>query len=196
MLKVHELSFLDWNPISFNVNSGECMGLYGCSGSGKTLLFRAIADLDPNQGIVVIKGKKREDFSGPVWRKKVGYLPAESSWWFPKVSQHFSSIEDAKLRDLGFLDTKIFDSEVSRLSSGEKQRLALVRLLSGLPEVLLLDEPTANLDDSTACLVETLIKNYCKKQGAAAIWVTHDRSQLERVSQNQIVMKNKTLVDL
>ena len=182
--------------MSFNVNSGECMGLSGRSGTGKTLLLRAIADLDQSQGIVLINGKKREDFPGPVWRKKVGYLPAESRWWYPKVSQHFSSIEDCELEDFGFLDMTIFDSEVSRLSSGEKQRLALARLLSGSPEVLLLDEPTANLDNLTASLVETLIKNYCKNQDAAAIWITHDQSQLERVSQNQLVMKNKSLIEL
>lgn len=182
--------------MSFNVNSGECMGLSGRSGTGKTLLLRAIADLDQSQGKVLINGKRREDFSGPVWRKKVGYLPAESRWWYPKVSQHFSFIEDCNPRDFGFLDMTIFHSEVSRLSSGEKQRLALARLLSGSPEVLLLDEPTANLDNSNASLVETLIKNYCRNQDAVAIWITHDQSQLERVSQNQLVMKNKSLIEL
>ena len=80
--------------MSFIVDSGKCLGLSGQSGSGKTLLLRAIADLDLNHGEVSIKGKKRSSFSGPNWRKKIGYLPAESKWWHSSVGQHFDNVEN------------------------------------------------------------------------------------------------------
>ncbi len=56
MLKVDQLQFLDWHALSLNVNSGHCLGLMGRSGSGKTLLLRAIADLDVNEGKVSLNG--------------------------------------------------------------------------------------------------------------------------------------------
>ena len=180
--------------MSFIVDSGKCLGLSGQSGSGKTLLLRAIADLDLNHGEVSIKDKKRSSFSGPNWRKKIGYLPAESKWWHSSVGQHFDNVENFSPEDFGFSDASIIESEVDKLSSGEIQRLALARLLSGLPEVLLLDEPTANLDPHNTNLVEELVNDYRNTHGAAVIWVAHNESQLVRVSQTRLLMKNKSLL--
>ena len=194
VLQVRELRFLDWNSMSFTVDSGQCLGLSGQSGSGKTLLLRAIADLDLNHGEVSIRDKKRSSFSGPNWRKKIGYLPAESKWWHSLVGQHFDNAENFSPEEFGFSDASIIESEVDKLSSGEKQRLALARLLSGLPEVLLLDEPTANLDPHNTNLVEGLINDYRNTHGAAVIWVAHNESQLVRVSQTRLLMKNKSLL--
>ena len=176
--------------MSFIVDSGKCLGLSGQSGSGKTLLLRAITDLDLNHGEVSIKGKKRSSFSGPNWRKKIGYLPAESKWWHSSVGQHFDNAENFSPEDFGFSDASIIESEVDKLSSGEKQRLALARLLS----VLLLDEPTANLDPHNTNLVEELVNDYRNTHGAAVIWVAHNESQLVRVSQTRLLMKNKSLL--
>ena len=180
--------------MSFIVDSGKCLGLSGQSGSGKTLLLRAIADLDLNHGEVSIKDKKRSSFSGPNWRKKIGYLPAESICLHSSVCQHFDYAENFSPEDFGFSDASIIESEVDKLSSGEKQRLALARLLSGLPEVLLLDEPTANLDPHNTNLVEELVNDYRNTHGAAVIWVAHNESQLVRVSQTRLLMKNKSLL--
>ena len=62
VLQVRELRFLDWNSMSFTVHSGQCLGLSGQSGSGKTLLLRAIADLDQNHGELSIRNKKKIQF--------------------------------------------------------------------------------------------------------------------------------------
>ncbi|MEC7637955.1 MAG: ATP-binding cassette domain-containing protein [Verrucomicrobiota bacterium] len=180
--------------MSFNVDSGQCLGLSGQSGAGKTLLLRAIADLDINYGEISIHGNLRSSFSGPDWRKKVGYLPAESKWWHLLTGQHFENSQNVPFESLGFSDYSILDREVSHLSSGEKQRLALARLLSLSPEVLLLDEPTANLDQHNSDLVEGLVNEYRKNHGAAVIWVAHDESQLLRVSQRRLRMKDKSLL--
>ncbi len=193
VLKVHQLQFLDWHALSFDVNSGDCLGLMGRSGSGKTLLLRAIADLDMNEGTVSLDGQFRDEMSGPEWRKKVGLLASESKWWHESVGQHFKSSEFNFLCDLGFTDESVLRWEVSRLSSGEKQRLALARLLSRSPNALLLDEPTANLDSDSVALVENVIDRYRKERCVPVIWVAHDVLQLNRVAGAKMCMENKYL---
>jgi len=76
--------------------------------------------------------------------------------------------------------------QVSRLSSGEKQRLALARILMNKPRVLLLDEPTASLDADNVITVEKLIEKYRCDTGAAVLWVSHDAQQATRVGNRHL----------
>ena len=78
------------------------------------------------------------------------------------------------------------DWSVARLSSGERQRLALLRVLANRPPVLLLDEPTANLDEATTARVEALLKDYRTLHGAGVLWVSHDPQQLRRVADRHL----------
>jgi ABC-type iron transport system FetAB ATPase subunit len=72
---------------------------------------------------------------------------------------------------------------VERLSAGEKQRLALLRLTAGRnPEVLLLDEPTANLDPASVERVEAYLLALARERGLGMLWVTHDAAQVGRVA--------------
>ncbi len=73
------------------------------------------------------------------------------------------------------------DWPVARLSTGERQRLALVRALVQRPQVLLLDEPTGGLDETARDAVEALIAGRLA-EGAAALWVTHDAEQARRLA--------------
>jgi ABC-type iron transport system FetAB ATPase subunit len=82
------------------------------------------------------------------------------------------------------------------MSSGERQRLALVRALSGHPGVLLLDEPTANLDTENRERVERLIADYQQRQGALALWVTHDPEQRLRVAARQFEIRDGGIREL
>ena len=84
------LGFLDWKPVELTVAPGECVGVMGGSGSGKTLLLRAIADLDQHVGDVELNGEKCSEMPAPDWRRRVGMLPAESLWWFDTVRPHFA----------------------------------------------------------------------------------------------------------
>ena len=77
--------------------------------------------------------------------------------------------------------------EVSRLSTGERQRLALARALCRKPQALLVDEPTASLDDCATRLVEDLIRECCR-EGMALVLVTHDRLQAERMAKRLLRM--------
>ena len=138
------------------------MALTGPSGAGKTLLLRALADLDLNEGEVVMGGRLRSNLPAPEWRRRVGYVPAETGWWADLVGDHFSTPLQAAelLAQLGFTKPgQVFDWPVARLSSGERQRLALARGLCCNTEVLLLDEPTSALDRDNAGLVEQLLQN-------------------------------------
>lgn len=181
-LVTENLCFLDRGPYNLKILSGQICGISGGSGAGKTLLLRAMADLDPHTGRLLLGGADSESFSGPQWRRKVGYLPAESLWWFERVDRHFSAAISATwLSRLGFADD-VLTWEISRLSSGEKQRLALLRLLQNQPEVLLLDEPTASLDQKNVAIVEEFVLSYIKESAAACVWVSHDADQLARLA--------------
>lgn len=72
-------------PIDLIIEPGECVTLTGTSGSGKTRLLRAIADLDPHQGEALIDGQAMFSMPPPDWRSQVGLLPADSHWWHDRV---------------------------------------------------------------------------------------------------------------
>ena len=168
-------------PIDLQVAGGECISLSGPSGCGKTRLLRAIADLDPHQGEAFVDTASQAGMSGPAWRAQVGLLPAESFWWAHLVGEHFHDMRDPLFSRLGF-DQDCRGWEITRLSSGERQRLSLARLLLNGPHVLLLDEATANLDQTNIARVEAVIEDWRLQDHCAVIWVTHDRHQQARVA--------------
>ncbi|MBF0187140.1 MAG: ATP-binding cassette domain-containing protein [Magnetococcales bacterium] len=184
------MSIAHVGPVSFAVDGGECIGVEGRSGSGKSLLLRALADLDPNTGEVVLDGESRSGMEAPLWRTRVGLLPAESRWWFETVEEHLQSCSALSdwLQRLGF-EEDVVKWRVDRLSTGEKQRLSLARLLSRKPQALLLDEPTANLDATSSGWVESLISDYRTAFTVPVIWVGHDPQQLRRVASRVLTVE-------
>ena len=180
MLTAENIRIPGLEPISLSLKAGECVAISGESGCGKTRLLRALADMEENEGKVCVQDTCKDDVTGHEWRKIVALLPAESQWWFDTVGQHFSSPE-IDFDELGF-DKSVQQWQIMRCSSGEKQRLSILRLLENKPRVLLLDEPTANLDAENTKKVEELIAAYLKNNSASAIWVSHNREQLKRVT--------------
>ncbi len=193
MLSVTDLTRLELGPLSFTVETGECLALRGPSGAGKSLLLRAIADLDPNEGRVSLDGESREDMPAPDWRRRVAYLAAEAGWWADTVADHFADWAAARplVEALG-LTADCGDWPVARLSTGEKQRLALVRSLLMEPRALLLDEPTSGLDPDAIERVEALIRTR-QEAGVSVLWVTHDRAQARRVARRWLEIENGQL---
>lgn len=181
LLQIKQLSRTTFAPVTLDIAAGECVCLYGPSGAGKSQLLRAIAELDPSEGELRLDGVPSTDLSPSEWRKQVGLLPPESSWWHDTPAAHFHNGMPVPLAELG-LDESMLEQPVTRLSSGEKQRLALLRLLANRPRVLLLDEPTANLDPDNTHRVEAVIDAYRRQHGAAVLWVSHDRAQTTRVA--------------
>lgn len=178
--------------VNLEVTTGECVGLAGISGSGKSRLLRAIADLDPNYGEVYLDGRPRSAFEPSTWRRKVAMLPAESHWWGDRVEEHLIASAD----DLAALNlpADVLTWPVSRLSSGERQRLALLRLLPQRPKVLLLDEPTANLDGDNIRRVEHWLARQQRDLNLSLIWVSHDEAQLRRVADRTLIICASKLV--
>lgn len=194
MLSVKGLRTRAGGPAEFELRSGEIVALRGASGSGKSLLLRALADLDPAEGAVSLEGTPREAIPAPDWRRRVAYVPAESGWWADRVRDHFaagaedlfaSGAEDL-VSALG-LDPAALDWEVARLSSGERQRLAIARALVLEPRVWLLDEPTGALDADSAARVEALLGDG-RARGAAILIVTHDAGQAHRLADRTLHM--------
>ena len=77
ILRIRDLRTNLLKLASLSLSAGECIAVQGPSGAGKTLLLRAIADLDPNEGLVCLDGRDRSTSAAPEWRRLVGYVPAE-----------------------------------------------------------------------------------------------------------------------
>ena len=192
LLQINQLQRLMIGPLSLQVEAGDCLCISGPSGSGKSQLLRALADLDPHTGEVCLQGVPASDIHAEVWRTRVGLLPPESVWWLPRVGDHFQGDQPVSLEHIG-LSMAILEQPVGQLSSGEKQRLALMRLLSNRPQVLLLDEPTANLDPENTRRIETVIDEYRRAQQAVIIWVSHDQAQIARVADRYFAVSDGLL---
>lgn len=190
MLVVEALSRPNLFPASFTLEDGECVVVRGPSGAGKSLLLRALADLDPSEGCVVLDGAERDAMSAPRWRSLVGYVPAEPGWWAETAREHF--LDWASLAPLAWrlnLRDGIGDDPVARLSTGERQRLALLRALERRPRVLLLDEPTSALDPDSTHQAETILAEWRAETGMAVLWVSHDPTQAPRVATRALIVE-------
>jgi len=181
MLHVRALKRPGLEPIDFDLAGGEALAVLGPSGSGKTLLLRAIADLDPNEGQISLDGTSRESMPAPAWRRQVTYLPTEPGWWSDRVADHFPEPEVARaLFPPLMLPVTMMERPVMELSTGERHRIALARVLVQSPKVLLLDEPTSGLDQGSTRAVEALLRARIGA-GAALLFSTHDENLAKRL---------------
>jgi ABC-type iron transport system FetAB ATPase subunit len=203
MFRLDNFSITGLQPLSLELQPGECVGLSGDSGSGKTRLLRALADMDEHSGGLSLDEAVCESERAHLWRKQVALVPAESQWWHDRVGQHFcishdhngsDCLDDSAIERMGF-SKEVMNWQVTRCSSGEKQRLALLRTLVNRPRVLLLDEPTANLDPEKARHVEQLVADYLQHEKACCIWVSHSVEQLQRVASRRFVIRDGGLHD-
>jgi ABC-type iron transport system FetAB ATPase subunit len=184
LLSVRALRSRFGGPFSFDLHAGECIAIEGPSGAGKSVLLRMLADLDPHDGDVLLDGRAASATPPPAWRASVVYQAAEPAWWEDTAGDHFTAQDKTgageALASLG-LKPEVLDTPIERLSTGERQRLALVRSLARGPRVLLLDEPTAALDPDTVARAEALLAAHLG-HGMAIVLVTHAREQARRMA--------------
>jgi ABC-2 type transport system ATP-binding protein len=182
--------------ISFNVREGEIFGLIGPNGAGKTTLTKIIATLvQPTTGTVMVRGSDSV-FDEDAVRVQVGLASAEerSFYWRLTVKQNllfFSRLygmsdKTAKRRIADLLELFHMEEYVDRrfgeLSTGNKQRMAVMRALIGNPPVLLLDEPTRSLDPIAAATMRSIIRGLVQQQTPTSIFLTsHNLSEVEEL---------------
>jgi len=165
-------------PFDLELNAGECLAVTGPSGSGKSLLLRMLADLDPHEGEAWLDGRPRAAMPAPSWRAQVTLSAAEPGWWHDRVGDHFRA-PPPDLARLA-LPPHILDRPVAACSTGERARLGLLRSLAGNPLVLLADEPTGAHDQAATAAVEALLAERLRA-GLTLLLVTHDPAQAAKL---------------
>lgn len=204
VLRASDLGLFDrgrwvWRHFGLELSAGERVVLKGPSGSGKTALLRVLSGLlNCEEGQILLDGKALGDWSMPGYRSRVAYLAqrpvlsdakeVEALIRLPfsyhiHASRQFPEAQLASwLEKLG-RKPDLLQRQVSSLSGGEQQLVALLRMLALDPQCLLLDEPTAALDAPTARQVEQLLADWLAGDDTRCwLWVSHDEPQMQRVS--------------
>ena len=199
------------NRVSLSVEKGEIFAVIGPTGAGKTTLLRLINLLDhPSAGDIYFDGEKITDPScnaiqvrrrmAMVFQKPAVFNSTvyENVAYPLKVRGHHGKTDRSTVYDLldiiglrGYAKRK-----AKTLSGGEAQRVALARAVVIKPDLLLLDEPTANLDPGTVKMIERLVMEFNRDRGLTVIMSTHDMQQAQRVAHRVGVLMNGQLVQV
>ena len=187
------------DKLSLEVAAGQSVSIQGASGCGKSTLLALLAGFEQSSGgTIVIAGHALESLSqeaadafrmhhlGVIFQQ-FNLLDCFNVWdnvaFTARLKGNYNaSRQQSLLENLGLAERH--KAPVSMLSGGEQQRVAIARALNHLPDVVLADEPTGNLDEQTSDIVSQLLFNYCQEQGAALVVVTHS-SDVARRAQTQ-----------
>lgn len=198
--------------ISLCIEPGERLAVVGPTGSGKTLLLRSLALLDPwDAGQILWRGHSVSAAEVPAYRRQVTYLHQRPALFAGSVEENLRQpfglrIHRDRRFDRDYLVSLLADVQreasflsqpAGDLSGGERQIVALLRVLQLAPVVLLLDEPTAALDAETARMVETLVQHWFESERVArtVVWVSHNRDQVGRVADRVFTMRGGSLME-
>ena len=196
--------------LNLKIEEGEFISILGQSGSGKTTLLNLIGLLDsPTSGNIYIDGENISVNSSNidlVRNQKIGFvfqfhylLPeftALENVMIPALTQDYSKKAEIQKRALELLKEVGVDHRANHkpteLSGGEKQRVAIARALINNPKILLLDEPTGNLDNETSEKIFNIFKQINSKKRQTIITVTHSR-ELAEISNKKLFLKKGIL---
>lgn len=186
--------------VSMQVLAGEILAIVGPSGAGKSSFLRLLNRLDePTSGTVLLKSQNYRSITPRELRRRMGMV-MQTAYLFPGTiaaniafgprqrgtmltpTQIEGLLERVGLSGLG-------DRDVSNLSGGEAQRVALARTLANEPEVLLLDEPTSALDEASVRGIEELVLGIVRERRMTCLIVTHNLAQAERLARQTMVMQ-------
>lgn len=191
--------------VTIKVERGEIVSLVGPNGSGKTTLLKCINKiLKPKKGTILVQGVDVRKKSFKELAKFIGYIPQSTPASFPLsvfdvvllgrkpyvnwgVSDRDKEIVSEMLDAMGLKDLAL--RMIDELSGGEKQKVILARALAQEPEVLLLDEPTSNLDLRHQLEILNLVSGMVKEKGLSAIMAIHDLNLASRFSDKVVMLK-------
>jgi len=202
-----------WQGVDLQVKAGESIAIVGASGSGKTTLLNVLGGLDVmDQGDVLINGQSLPALSEKertrLRNQQVGFV-----YQFHHLLPEFSALENVMMPQLlAGIQRKQAQQRASEcltqmglahrlghkpaeLSGGERQRTAIARALVNKPRLVLMDEPTGNLDQQTAQQVENAMVELAETSDTAFVMVTHDRD-LARRMHHQYLLADQTLQPL
>ncbi|MCA9122160.1 MAG: ATP-binding cassette domain-containing protein [Planctomycetaceae bacterium] len=199
--------------ISFAVQAGDRIALMGPTGCGKTVLLRCLAMLDAiDSGYISWRGTLPQLEEIPAYRSQVIYLSQRAHLIDGGVEENlrlpFSLAVHGKRRYsretiLGYLnilgrDERFLTLDSGNLSGGETQIVALLRAIQLAPRLLLLDEPTASLDETTTRQIERLVDVWGSESPIerAFVWVTHDSAQALRIGDRQLRFLERQLAEV
>ena len=179
----------------------------GPSGAGKSSFLRLLDRLDePTGGTVYLDGTDYRSLDPETLRKRVGLVPQQPALREGTVGQNVTigprlrgeSVGDERVAEL-LVDVGLAgyaDRDVSDLSGGEAQRVAIARTVVNDPDVLLLDEPTASLDSEAEAAIERLLTDLLATGERTAILVTHDERQAARLADRVARFADGRIVDV
>lgn len=192
------------NDVNFSINNPQLISIVGPNGVGKSTLIHCINRiLKPTHGTVLIDDKDVSEYNPKELARKVGYVPCTSGDSFPMTvvdtilmgrnpHHKWKSLHDDMIvveEAMDMMDIKpLAMRKFNELSAGQHQRVMLARGLAQEPEILLLDEPTANLDVRHQMDVVRLLKQLSVKKGFIVIMISHDLNIAARYSDNMIMM--------
>lgn len=179
-------------PVSLQLNQGEFVLLTGPSGSGKSTLLKIIASLlEPTTGDIQFKGRSINELKPESYRQQVSYCFQTPALFGDTVYDNLAlpwqirkkKVDSEKLKDWlkkVNLPVEMLTKKTEQLSGGEKQRVALLRNLQFLPDVLLLDEITSALDEDNKQAINQLVAGLVKDSGVAVMWISHDATEINQ----------------
>lgn len=195
------LGSMDLN-VNLEIQQGDFVALSGVSGSGKTTLLRIIAGLEKAQGTLQINEEVwlNGKFSLPPQKRKIGFVFQDYAL-FPNMSveenllyvQNDKKLCASLLEMTGLLELK--KRMPNSLSGGQKQRVSLCRAMMNRPQLLLLDEPLSALDPAMRTKLQNEILTLHKEFGTTTIMVSHDPSEMYRLSNRVIVLNNGVVIN-
>ena len=197
------------NGITLQIGQGEIFGLLGDNGAGKSTLVRQMANLlRSTSGSITLFGEPvgRDPLYAPM---TVGYMPQEAyamnnltvgeALYFTAHLRGLSRADARRERDrlIEALDLgALRDRPSPHLSGGQRRLLRLAVAMAGAPPVLILDEPTNDLDPLRRKMVWDLLRKVNREQGATIIFVTHDAIEAEKIIQRVGIMRGGAMVAL
>jgi len=185
-------------PLDIAVARGEIVGLIGPNGSGKTTLLRALAGLTAGDGMIAVEGAPLDAMTSSERARQLVYMPAGRRVDWPMRADDIVALSgadaDTVAAALARVGMAAFASRrVDTLSTGERARVLLARVLAGRGDWLLLDEPTANLDPGHELDVLALLREEAAR-GAGVLASFHNLALAERHCDRCVLMREGRVV--